>query len=135
MDRTNPSLNRLRTDDTSYSDLVSTRGPGVVVYVAGQLAFDDNRMVVGATLAEQAATCFDRIETLLELVGGSLSDVVRITTYVTDLDSYSEFDAIRAARFGEHRPASTLVGVEALLFGALIEIEAIAFIPDARHVP
>ena len=126
-------LVRISTNDTSYSDLVLLSGSGSMVYVSGQLAFDENRQIVGDTLSDQAGICFDRIEALLAQVGGDLNNVVRITTYLTDLEAYPDFDNVRAARFGESRPASTAVGVASLLFGALVEIEAIALLPASDH--
>lgn len=125
---------RIRTNDTSYSDLVQLSGPGGLVYVSGQLAFDEARQIVGETLRDQVGICFDRIEALLAEVGGDLTNVVRITTYLSDLKGYPDFDDVRAARFGEYRPASTAVRVAGLLFGALVEIEAIAFLPGTDHL-
>jgi 2-iminobutanoate/2-iminopropanoate deaminase len=101
-----------------------------MVYVSGQLAFDESRQILGDTLRDQANICLDRIEALLARVGGDLNNVVRITTYLADLETYPDFDSVRTERFGESRPASTAVGVAGLLFGALVEIEAIAFLPD-----
>lgn len=132
MNTSQPGITRLRTNDTSYSDIVTLQGPGAIIYVAGQLAFDADRQIVGTSVADQATVCFDRIEELLGRAGAGLCDVVRITTYMTDLDGYAEFDTIRAARFGDHRPASSLVGVAELLFGALVEIEAIAFVTNTQ---
>ena len=129
MNNRDGSMLRLRTNDTSYSDLVLVNGPGALVYVSGQLAFNEARQIVGETVRDQVGICFDRIQALLTQVGGDLTDVIRITTYLADLEGYPDFDVVRAARFGEHRPASTAVGVAGLLFGALVEIEAIAFIP------
>lgn len=123
------SVERTRTGDTSYSDVVTVTGPGRWVHVAGQLAFDENRRVIGVDVATQAHRCFDRIETLLQDVGGNLTNVVSITVYLTELEQYPDFDRVRAERFPEHRPASAAVKVAGLLFGALIEIAAIAFVP------
>lgn len=122
------SIERHRTNETSYSDVVIVDGPGAWVHIAGQLAFDENRQVVGKDIGTQAHGCFDRIEHLLRQHGGDLSDVVGIRTYLVNLEDYPRFDQVRAARFGEHRPASAAFQVAGLLFGALIEIEAVAFL-------
>ena len=67
---------------------------------------------------------------LLCAVGGSLADVVRITAWLTSLDEYREYSRVRGERFGKNLPASAAVQVAGLLQGALIEIDAVAFIPD-----
>ena len=93
------------------------------MYVSGNLA-------PGGSLAEQANGCFDRIEEALRAVGGSLEHVVRITAWLTRLDGYREYNRVRGERFKANLPASAAVQVAGLLQGALIEIDAVAFIPD-----
>jgi len=66
----------------------------------------------------------------LRAVGGSLEHVVRITAWLTSLDEYGEYNRVRGERFGASLPASAAVQVAGLLRGALIEIDAVAFIPD-----
>lgn len=121
-------MERYRTHDTNYSDVVTFSGPGRFIFVAGQLAFDEDRKLVAGEVADQAHRCIDIIEELLQLHSARLSDVVKITTYLVDLDDYPAFDRVRQDRFGEYRPASAAVGVAGLLFGASIEVEAIAFV-------
>ena len=98
-------------------------GAGRTVYVSGHL-------VPGRSLAEQTNGCFDQIEAALRAVGGSLQHVVRITAWLTSLDEYAQYARVRGERFGANLPASAAVQVAGLLRGAVIEIDAIAFIPD-----
>lgn len=107
----------------SYSRAVVVSGPGKTVYVSGNLAR-------GATLAEQTNGCLDQIESALKEAGCGLEHVVRITAWLTSLDEYAEYNRVRGERFGKHLPASAAVQVAGLLQGALIEIDAVAFIPD-----
>ena len=107
----------------SFSKAVVVSGPGRTVYVSGNLA-------PGGSMAEQANGCFDRIEEALRAVGGSLDHVVRITAWLTRLDEYREYNRVRGERFKANLPASAAVQVAGLLQGALIEIDAVAFIPD-----
>lgn len=107
----------------SYSKAVVVGGTGRTVYVSGHLA-------PGRSLAEQTNGCFDQIEAALRAVGGSLEHVVRITAWLTSLDGYAEYARVRGERFGTNLPASAAVQVAGLLQGALIEIDAVAFIPD-----
>jgi 2-iminobutanoate/2-iminopropanoate deaminase len=107
----------------SFSKAVAVGGSGRTVYVSGNIAR-------GSSMAEQANGCIDQIEAALRAVGGSLQHVVRITAWLTSLDAYSEYNRVRGERFGANLPASAAVQVAGLLQGALIEIDAIAFIPD-----
>ena len=127
--RAHAGLRRIRTGATSYSDMVTASGHGRWVHIAGQLAFDSERNIVGEDVASQANRCFDRIESLLREAGGDLSNVVSITTYLTDLAHYPEFDRVRSERFKDNPPASTAVMVAGLLFGAMIEVSAVGYIP------
>ncbi|MBM3342163.1 MAG: RidA family protein [Betaproteobacteria bacterium] len=107
----------------TFSKAVAVSGAGKTVYVSGHLAR-------GNTLAEQTSGCIDQIEEALKPVGGSLEHVVRITAWLTSLDQYAEYNRVRGERFGKNLPASAAVQVAGLLQGALIEIDAVAFIPD-----
>ena len=107
----------------SFSKAVAISGTGKTVYVSGHIA-------PGGSMAEQTNGCFDQIEAALRAVGGSLEHVVRITAWLTSLDEYAAYARVRGERFGAHLPASAAVQVAGLLHGALIEIDAVAFIPD-----
>jgi 2-iminobutanoate/2-iminopropanoate deaminase len=111
----------------SYSDSVAVSGTGRWVFVSGQLVGGTER---GVRLGEQADGCFQRIEDALASHGGTLSNVVRMTAYLTSLDDFAEFADARARRFGGNLPGSTAVQVAGLLGGALVEVDAIAFIED-----
>ena len=107
----------------TFSKAVAVSGAGRTVYVSGNLS-------PRGSMAEQANGCIDQIEAALRDVGGSLAHVVRITAWLTRLDEYAEYNRVRGERFGANLPASAAVQVAGLLQGALIEVDAIAFIPD-----
>jgi enamine deaminase RidA (YjgF/YER057c/UK114 family) len=120
--RSSMSIDRqAHPDGASFSLSTSVQGPGRTIYVSGVLG-------PGTTLAEQTNACFDEIEKVLGAQGATLEDIVRITTYLTGLDEYSEFSRVRAERFAGALPASTAVQVAGLLMDALIEIDAVAFL-------
>ena len=110
-------------EGATFSSSVSVSGEGAWVYVSGHIA-------AGATLAEQTRSCFTQIADVLALHGGSLTDVVRITAYLTGLEEYAEYARVRGECFGDDLPASTAFQVAGLLYGALVEIDAVAFIPS-----
>jgi enamine deaminase RidA (YjgF/YER057c/UK114 family) len=113
--------------------VVDTTGPGRTVYIAGQLGLDMENKLVGAP-GDFRAQCTKAIENLkaaLASVGADLSDVVKITNYLTDMSSHiGTYREVRDQFFPMPRPASTAVGISQLARpGALFEIEAIAVLP------
>jgi 2-iminobutanoate/2-iminopropanoate deaminase len=112
-----------------YSDAVAVDAAGASwIYVAGQTPRRTESGRVPGDLAGQSERCFDQIEQLLESYGATLADVVQMTVYLVDLESYAEFAAVRARRCGDEPPTSAAVGVASLLGGALVEIAATAVV-------
>jgi reactive intermediate/imine deaminase len=122
-------IERYPSTFASFSEAVATDGPGRWIHVAGQVGMDDDGKVEG-DLAQQTHRTIDHIERILARAGADLSHVVRITVYLTGLDDYADFSRVRAERFGEHLPASAAVQVAGLLLGAVVEIDAVAFVPS-----
>jgi enamine deaminase RidA (YjgF/YER057c/UK114 family) len=99
------------------------------IYVSGQVAVDADGQVIGNDVATQSRAVFERISGLLGELGATLEDVVKITTFLTEMSEYGSFSAARAEFFPGRKPASSTVGVKALSQPAfLIEIEAVAAI-------
>lgn len=103
---------------------------GDLVLVAGTTAIDEDGVVRGiGDAAAQTAFALERIEAALAQAGASLEQVVRTRMYVTDVSRAEEIGRVHGERFGEHPPASTMVGVAALLDPRmLVEIEAVAYV-------
>ena len=102
---------------------------GATVYLSGAVGFDERHAgVVAGGIAAEARATFDYLEQALARAGASLSDVVKLTAYLTDLADYPAYSAERARRFAHHPPASTAVQVSGLLLGARLEVEAVAVI-------
>ena len=71
------------------------------------------------------------MELVLKAAGCSFADVVKVTHFLLDVNDRAAINPVRQELFGEARPASTLVEVSALAVpGALLEIEAVAAIPE-----
>ena len=110
---------------------------GRTVYVAGQVAFDSaGQLVGGDDFQAQAERVFENLRRALASVGGSLDDVVKTTTFVTDAKHVAPLREIRLKYLDSARPpANTLVVVSSLARPTLlIEIEAVAVLPGVvRH--
>lgn len=113
----------------AYSQVIVATGRRMV-FVAGQVAVDADGNVVGhGDIAAQARQAFANVGRALAAAGARPDDVTKITIYV--VHHRPEYRPLiseaRVALFGDHKPTSTLVGVEALaLPDFLIEVEAIA---------
>jgi 2-iminobutanoate/2-iminopropanoate deaminase len=96
------------------------------LYLAGQLGVRADGTVPGS-VAEQAALCFDNIQAILAAGGMAASDLVRLTTYLTDPAGLADYMAVRDRYVADPPPASTLLVVQALARPQFkIEIEAVA---------
>jgi 2-iminobutanoate/2-iminopropanoate deaminase len=116
---------------TGFSDAVSTSGPGRLIHVSGNVGFGPDGKVVEGGMGAEARATLDNIERTLRQAGADMSHVVKINAFVTSLDEYPAYAEARAERFGDQLPASATVQVAGLLVGAHIEIDAVAFLPEA----
>ena len=97
---------------------------GNQVYVAGTTAVDEHGTVMGDNPYDQAVYIYARIGRALEQAGASLRDVVRVRTFVTDIQRWEDVARAQGEVFEEIRPAATLVEVTALVRpDLLVEIE------------
>jgi enamine deaminase RidA (YjgF/YER057c/UK114 family) len=96
--------------------------------VSGQLALSDGVLVGKGDPAAQVRQCFANISAALALAQAQLSDVVKLTCFLTDASVYPAYAEIKATLFQDQPPAGTAVLVAGLLVpGALLEVEAVAF--------
>ena len=109
-----------------YSHAVAAGG---FVFVSGQLPIPPSG-VKDATLSieQQTQITLENVQHALRAAGAKLTDVVKVTAYLTSEDDWAAFNAVYAAFFGEHRPARAAVPVAELHYGFKIEIEAVAFV-------
>jgi 2-iminobutanoate/2-iminopropanoate deaminase len=114
-------------DPKAYAQGIRT---GNLVFLSGQVALDASGELVGrGDVAAQADFIWKQIGVLLEAAGTSYRNIVKVTTYVTDMSARPLLMGIRDRYLGEHRVTSTLVGISALARPEfLIEIEATAVI-------
>ncbi|HTZ87086.1 MAG TPA: RidA family protein [Solirubrobacteraceae bacterium] len=125
------SIERLTNNPSAgFADAVATSGSGRTIYVSGNVGFGDDGKVVPGGMGAEAEATFANIERVLAQAGASFEDIVKINAFITDLDEYPAYAAVRERRFGDKLPASATVQVAGLLVGAHIEIDAVAFVPE-----
>jgi len=108
-----------------YTDAVRA---GDLLFVSGCVSLDAEGSVVGeGDVVGQARQVFANIRLVLAAAGATFADVVKVTTFLTDIDDRARINPVRQEFFGDARPASTLVEVSALVLPEfLIEVEAVA---------
>jgi enamine deaminase RidA (YjgF/YER057c/UK114 family) len=101
---------------------------GDEVHIAGTTGYDYVRMVMPDDVAEQTRNIYSTFATVLKEAGGSLADIVRLRTFVTDAAHCEAVLKAQGEVFGAIRPAAAIVVVSALLKPEMkVEVEA-----DAR---
>ena len=120
------------TQPTAYSQVVEVNGLHRLVFIAGQTGVDAGGKSAPGFRA-QAMQAFENIKTALASVGGSMDNIVRLTTYMTDLEQNADvYREVRTSFFANKNalPASTLLQVTRLANPSyLIEVEATAILP------
>jgi enamine deaminase RidA (YjgF/YER057c/UK114 family) len=112
-----------------YSHVVSVEGARTI-YVSGQLARDRAGNVVGkGDMRAQLRQVGENVKAALESAGASLGDLVKTTTFVTDIGEYFKHVDVRMEYFGAALPTSTTVEVRQLAHpDFLVEVEAVAVV-------
>ena len=110
----------------TYSQAVKV---GDTVYLSGQIALNPATMeMVTTDMRAQIARVFDNLKAVAAASGGSLTDVVKLNVYLTDLSHFPLVNEIMAGYFREPYPARAAVGVSALPKGANVEMDAVMVI-------
>ena len=117
------------TKPTGYTHVVKSAA-GQTIYISGQIAFDKEGKVVGAgDFRAQTIRVFENLKSALAAAGATFDNVVKVTTFVTDMKHAPILREVRVNYFGKNAPAGTLVQVAGLVIPELmIEVEAIAVI-------
>ena len=100
---------------------------GDTVYLSGQIPLDPQTMeLVEGDIRARARRVFDNLTAVMQEAGGSLSDIVKLTIYLVDLEQFGQVNEVMAEYFDAPFPSRATVAVAALPKGAPIEVEAVA---------
>lgn len=101
---------------------------GDFIFLAGQVAFDqDNKLVGEGDVVAQTRQVIRRMEIALREAGATLRDVVSATVFLKDLKDFQDFNRAWAEAFGDHKPARATVRAEMALPELLVEVQAVAY--------
>jgi enamine deaminase RidA (YjgF/YER057c/UK114 family) len=114
-------------EPTGYSHGVRA---GDYIFVAGQVAYDEKRNLVGKdNFAAQAEQAFRNLERVLAAAGARMQDLIKVNVYIISQSDLWEYRKIAPRVFGNNPPASTLAVIPSLAMrDFLIEVEGIAYL-------
>ena len=110
-----------------YSQAVIAGG---MLYSSGQIALTPDGELVDGGIEEQTERVLKNLTAVLQSAGATLSDVVKTTIYLDDMDDFAKVNEIYAEYFGDHRPARSTVAVDRLPKDVKIEIDIVAMVGD-----
>jgi enamine deaminase RidA (YjgF/YER057c/UK114 family) len=119
---------------SGYSNGLLAESSGKLLFIAGQIAWDNNQKIVSDDFVEQFDKALANVITVLRAAGGEAENIARLVIYVTNKIEYRERtkevgDCYRK-HMGKHFPAMVLVQVAGLLDDrAKVEVEGMAVIP------
>lgn len=113
-----------------YWHVLSITGGKRQIFVSGQVPRDKDGNVIGkGDMGAQIERVGENIKICLEAAGATLDDIVKITSFTTNIDEFFKNSAVRNRYFGKALPASTAVEVRRLAHPDwMIEIEATAIV-------
>ena len=119
---------------SGYSNGLLTEAGGRLLFIAGQIAWNEQHEIVSNDFVEQFDKALANVVTVVVEAGGKAADIARLIIYVTNKTEYVEQTREVGERYrkhmGKHFPAMVLVQVAALLDDAAkVEIEGMAVLP------
>jgi 2-iminobutanoate/2-iminopropanoate deaminase len=101
---------------------------GELVYTSGQVPLTPSGEMIRDDIGRAARQALENVRAILAAGGATMSDVVKVTVYLTDMAHFATVNGVYAEFFSEPFPARTCVAVARLPLDALLEIEAHAVV-------
>ena len=119
---------------SGYSNAILTEG-GRLLFLAGQTGMDATGAITHpGDVVAQFRQALANLKTVVEEAGGTMTDIVKLTIFVTDKAAYrlnlKPISEVYRSYFGRYYPAMTLVEVKSLFDdAAMVEVEGMAILP------
>ncbi len=98
-----------------------------LVFTAGQIPLDPaTGKLVDGDIVAQTEQVMKNLQAVVEAAGSSLSQVIKTTCFLTNLDDFAAFNEVYGRYFSENRPARSTVQAARLPAGASVEVECVA---------
>ncbi|GIU19339.1 MULTISPECIES: RidA family protein [unclassified Shewanella] len=107
----------------TYSQAVKV---GSTVYLSGQIPLDPESMqIVSDEFEAQVVQVFENLTAVCQAAGGSLSDIVKLNIFMTDLSNFATVNEIMGRYFEQPYPARAAIGVKQLPKDSLVEMDGV----------
>jgi 2-iminobutanoate/2-iminopropanoate deaminase len=103
---------------------------GDFLFTSGQIPLKPDGSLVEGDIVEQTHQVFANLQAILAAAGSSLSQVVKATVFIKDMNDFPRLNEVYAHYFGDHRPARSTVEVARLPRDVRVEIEVVAYLGE-----
>ena len=115
-----------------YSQAIKT---GHTIYISGQIPIDPKTgSIVEGNFKNQTRQVISNINEIAKAAGGTLDDIVKLTVYLTDLNSFALVNEVMLESFHSPYPARAVIEIKSLPKNAVVEIEAVMQLDNAAQV-
>jgi reactive intermediate/imine deaminase len=115
----------------AYSQAIKTNN---TVYLSGQIPLVPETMeIIEGDISAHIKQVFDNLKAVATAAGGELSDIVKLTIFLTDLSNFSVVNKIMSTHFEKPYPARAVVEVTTLPKNVSVEIDAIMVLSDESY--
>jgi 2-iminobutanoate/2-iminopropanoate deaminase len=98
---------------------------GNLLFTSGQIPLGLDGQIVAGGIVEQTHQVFKNLQAVLKASGCVLSDVIKATVFIKDMNQFSALNEVYASYFGDHKPARSTVEVARLPRDVFVEIELV----------
>jgi 2-iminobutanoate/2-iminopropanoate deaminase len=109
--------------ESAIREAIEYRG---LIFTSGQIPLGPDGVIVSDDIKEQTRSVCTHLKNLLEDSGSSLSNVLKTTVFLKDMNDFAAMNEVYNEFFGESAPARSTIEVARLPKDAKVEIEAVA---------
>lgn len=109
----------------TYSQAVRVEN---TVYLSGQIPLNPATMEMVEGFEQQTVQVFENLKAVAEAAGGSLSDIVKLNIFLTDLGNFTALNEVMGRYFNAPYPARAAVGVASLPRNSCVEMDAVMYL-------
>ena len=109
----------------TYSQAVRVEN---TVYLSGQIPLNPATMEMVEGFEQQTVQVFENLKAVAEAAGGSLSDIVKLNIFLTDLGNFAALNEVMGRYFSAPYPARAAVGVASLPRNSCVEMDAVMYL-------
>ena len=109
----------------TYSQAVRVEN---TVYLSGQIPLNPTTMEMAEGFEQQTVQVFENLKAVAEAAGGSLSDIVKLNIFLTDLGNFAALNEVMGRYFSAPYPARAAVGVASLPRNSCVEMDAVLYL-------